>query len=134
MTGFKRERRTIRLVFDDPDLNGLVVLTRSVPLGVFMDMMKMAQLAEKAMTPADMLVVNDLFVGFAEQALVEWNLLDDNDQPVPPTLAGMQTQDTAFMLEIVMTWLGALGAAPGPLAHASSNGSTSDSQNSGLLS
>lgn len=117
--GFKRERPRIILDFDDPELNGLEVVTRSVPLGTFLAMLDSSSDATKTM---------QLLQDFAENALIEWNLEDDKGNPVDPTLAGMKTQDTDFMLTIVKTWLEAIGTASAPLVGASSNGSTSDFQ------
>lgn len=131
MAGFKREPRTIRLVFDDPELNGLEVLTRSVPMGLYMDLVRMAQEVDAKIQSAS--VVN-MIETFAEQGLVSWNWCDPvSGEPVPPTLQGLRSQDTMDMMQIVMSWLGALGAAPVPLAPSSSNGSISDSLSYDLL-
>ena len=125
--GYRRESRTIRLVFDDPEMEGLEVLTRSVPLGTFMRMVDVAGLSGAKATPESMAEVNALFADFAEHALISWNIEVGDGTPVPPTLDGMKTQETTFMLDVVMTWLGAVGAATGPLVSSSSSGSTSDS-------
>jgi len=117
--GFRRESRRITLAFDDPDLNGLEVVTRSVPLGTFMAMLDSSSDAAKT---------TQLFQDFADNALLSWNLEAEDGTPVEPTLAGMKTQDTDFMLTIVKTWLDAIGSATGPLVGASSNGNTSDYQ------
>lgn len=117
--GYRREPRRIILAFDDPELNGLEVVTRSVPLGTFMAMLDSSSDAAKT---------TQLFQDFAEHALIEWNLEDEDGKKVDPSLAGMKTQDTDFMLTIVKTWLDAIGTASGPLVGASSNGSTSDYQ------
>jgi hypothetical protein len=116
--GYRRESRRITLVFDDPDLNGLEVVTRSVPLGTFLAMLDSSSDVAKTM---------QLFQDFAENALIEWNLEDDNGS-VPATLAGMKTQDADFMLSIVKAWLDAIGTASAPLVGASSNGVISDFQ------
>jgi len=121
--GYERAKRTIRLQFDDPEMAGLEVVTTSVPTNVFLGMVAIAQAGGRAITTADLAGVATLFDEFAEH-LIEWNITQDG-KPVPPTREGMGTQDTDFMLDVVMTWLSALGAASGPLALASSNGSTS---------
>lgn len=117
--GYRRESRRITLDFVDPELNGLEVVTRSVPLGTFLAMLDSSSDATKTM---------QLLQDFAANALVEWNLEDEAGKPVEPTLAGMKTQDTDFMLTIVRTWLEAIGTASAPLVVASNNGSTSDFQ------
>jgi len=116
--GYRRESRRITLDFADPEFNGLEVVTRSVPLGTFLAMLD---------SSSDSAKTAQLFQDFAENALIEWNLEDDNG-PVPPTLAGMKAQDTDFMLSIVKAWLDAIGTASAPLVGASSNGGTSDFQ------
>ena len=115
--GYRREPRRIRLVFDDPEMDGLEVVTRSVPLGTFMAMIESSSDNAKATQ-----LIND----FAAHALVEWNLEDNDGHPVPPTLAGLKTQEIDFVMQIVRTWLEAVGTASDPLALASSNGSTPD--------
>ena len=117
--GYRREPRRIILDFDDPELNGLEVVTRSVPLGTFLAMLDSSSDATKTM---------QLLQDFAENALVEWNLEDEDGNPVEATMGGMKTQDTDFMLTIVKTWLEAIGTASAPLVGASNNGSTSDFQ------
>lgn len=115
--GYRREPRRIRLVFDDPEMDGLEVVTRSVPLGTFMAMLDSSSDNAKASQ-----LIND----FAEHALVEWNLVNEAGEPVPATLTGMKTQEIDFVMQIVRTWLEAVGTASDPLALASSNGSTPD--------
>lgn len=127
--GFRPEARTVRLVFEDPDLEGLEVLTRSVPFGAFLRIARLAQLSARPATAEDVNALDELFRQFADDALISWNLEDTHGNPVPPTYEGLQLQETSFVLQVVFAWLGAIGGAQGPLGVNSNNGSTLASPN-----
>lgn len=122
--GYKVKRTIYRLVFEGKH-EGLIVSAKSPPLGFLELAMGMAPLAGKRtedMTPEDLELVTKVFGGFSEY-LVEWNLENDDDTPVPPTLAGLRSQDIGFVMEIVEAWLNAAGEVAPPLPQPSSSGS-----------
>jgi hypothetical protein len=124
-----RSRKVYVLKFDDPDNEGVVIRARSVPLGRFLSLLKLAAAIDDPSTVGgeSALAITGLFEGFAE-ALVEWNLddrLEDEIVEVPATYEGMLTQDTDFMLQVVMTWMEVIGDVDGPLGPASSSGKPS---------
>jgi hypothetical protein len=73
------------------------------------------------LTPEDLALVSDFFGGFAKY-LVEWNLENDDDTPVPATVEGLQSQDLGFVMRIVQAWLEGVQAAAPPLPQPSSSG------------
>jgi hypothetical protein len=83
---FKKEPKQFRLVFpEDTELHGLEVLMRSVSIRGFLDMT--AKFTAVADDPkASMGIQRDMFKYFAAN-LVEWNLVDEHDEDVPPVLA-----------------------------------------------
>jgi len=115
--GYRRSPKAYRLKFEDPDLAGLEVTARSLPLG---DFLKVAELAGTG-AGNGMKSAGQLFAAFAS-ALVEWNLEDDDGQPVPATLEGVHSQELDFMMTVVMAWIQAMSAVDTPLPGGSPNG------------
>lgn len=128
MGGYKREAKVYRLNFTDPEMDGLVVMAKSISTGRLMQLMRLAvRFSEeqggtsRAFSDEDLAAIDGLLAGFA-QALVEWNLLDDDDQPVPANLEGLQDQEFDFVLTIIMAWLNAVGAVSPDLGKDSNSG------------
>jgi len=126
--GYKRKSLQYRLVFDDPEMEGLEVVTKSVSSGRLMGLMKLADLAGQAgkkreFTANDARAVESLFEGFAS-ALVSWNLEDEKDEPVPATLEGVKDQDFDFVLSIIMAWIEAVAGVSADLGKDSRSGGT----------
>lgn len=114
--GYRPEETIITLEFDDADLKGLKVVTRSVRLEKFLEMMR---------DSLDAARTAQLIQDFGEKALIDWNLLDpETGKPVPATFDGMKTQDTNLMVRIVRAWTASVGSAPAPLDDESSSGTS----------
>jgi len=125
MGGYKRERKVYRLTFEDPDLAGFEITVRGLSSAGFLRLTKAAAAAQ-GIDPANMkdvagavVPVGDMFTMLAENTL-EWNLEDD-DGPVPVTVAAVLDQDFEFVMRIVDAWMTAVGGVAPPLP-ASSNG------------
>ena len=126
MAGFKPARTVYRLHFEDDDLEGLIVRARSLPTGDFLAITELAELVDglDAAGQRDMFPkVRQLFAAFGA-ALVEWNVLDDDDRPVPATPAGMEAQEFGLNLRIIQAWIEAVAGASTPLGQPSSSGGT----------
>jgi hypothetical protein len=125
---FKRERRTVTLHFpEDHDLGGLEVKIQTVDFETFMNLLELLAEVEnindiKQAAPA----LRELFEGFAT-ALVEWNLVDENDQDVPATLDGLKSNvlDAQDIQILIGEWLSAIGGVYGPLGQTSADGKQS---------
>lgn len=122
--GYVRQRKVYRLRFDDEEMNGLEVRAKSVPLGTFLDLVKLMDLDTRSISGSDAGKLDELFEGFAG-ALVDWNLEEPEGVPVPATFEGLKSQDTDFSLYIVRAWVGALSQIPDFLPPGSSNGGRS---------
>lgn len=135
--GYVRQAKVYKLVFDDPDMNGLVVRARSVPMNVFLSIAQAAEgvditdpeAVKELATPENMGMVGTLFEAFAH-ALVEWNLQEqvEDDGPVvdvPPTLEGIYSQDMDFILKVIEAWMTAIAGVSNPLAGSSPGGKQS---------
>jgi hypothetical protein len=136
--GYVRQRKIYKLVFEDPDMAGLEVRARSVPLGTLMRLIELAGLIDRGtanLNPDEAKAIRELFTGFAD-ALVSWNLeepvIDDETGeetgevcPVPATVDGLYSQDMDFALHIIEAWMDAVAGVAGPLGRRSSDGEQS---------
>jgi hypothetical protein len=124
--GFVRNK-VYKLVFEDPQYDGLVVRARSMPIGDLRGLLTaVSGIDREAMTPEDTLMLLDeaAMQPFA-RALVDWNLEDEADgtvTPVPATLEGIKSCDPELILTIVMVWMDAVMSVSGPLARRSTGG------------
>ena len=111
----KLPERTATFVFEDGDYNGIEVKVRlSVPMGLYLDIQDMI-VAEKPI---------ESYKVFADAALVEWNL-DDDQGEIPANGEGMMRIEPRLATEIITRWTEAAASAPGPLPEPSANGDTS---------
>lgn len=132
--GYKRKAKVYKLVFTDPELDGLEVRARSITLADLLNVTRLQAL--QTMSEQD---INDLLVYFAK-ALVSWNVElpaadDDTDGdggkdappavPVPATLDGMLELDWPLMNAIMMAWADAIAGVPAPLPSGSPSGGPS---------
>lgn len=129
--GYRPGRTTYLLDFSDvPELapadgeDPLEVRARSAPLGTFLDMTALASIGSNP-TPADIAKVGDLLLGFAT-VLKEWNVEDDDGQPVPPTEQGLRSLEFPFVFRIIAAWIKATAGVAAPLGPASSGGEPSE--------
>jgi hypothetical protein len=138
--GFVRQQRIYKLVFADDEMAGLEVRARGVPLGTFLELIDLASVFDGLdddttnLTPEEAGKVRQLFEAFGG-VLVSWNLeqpeLDADGEetgasvPVPATLAGLYTQDMAFVFQVIQAWMGAIASVAGPLGPPSAGGAPS---------
>lgn len=123
-TGFKPERTRYR-VRGKGDLDGLLVELKGIDVGTFLEVAEMADLDPRNFTTAQLPQVRRLFEIVGE-ALDSWNLLDDDDQPVPATHAGVMAQDFPLVMAIIEGWMEAIGGVPTPLDPRSDDGAPSE--------
>jgi hypothetical protein len=133
--GYVRKATIYRLIFEDEDLDGLEVRVRGMTTGQLLDLTRAAsslvgkvggQVRVEDLAPSDMDSMDLLFSSLAD-ALVEWNLEEEVDGavlPVPATLAGIRSQESAFVFRLVSEWMEAAGGTPGPLGGRSTSGGT----------
>ena len=119
--GYKRKSKQFHLKFVDPEFDGLDVLTRSMGLGKFLEMEKIAKRLKDKQAQGD--EINWMFDEFSK-TLINWNLEDDDDLPVPATFEGLKTQDIDFVKSIIDAWMKAMVAIPAPLPESSNDGET----------
>lgn len=114
--GYKRKPKVYRLEFTDPEFEGLVVRTRSLPLGEFMELSG----ADAATGEG----TQKMMRAFA-RALVEWNLEDELGEPVKPSYDGIMAQDLDFITALITAWMDAIASVSPNLPRGSNSGGTS---------
>lgn len=123
--GYKAQRQVYKLVFDDEDMAGFVVRAFGMKFGEALDLGELAELdGKKVFTAEDMERVRPVFDMFIRH-VIEWNLEDDDDQPVPVTVDALLDNDMAWVMKVVDAWMRVATAVPAPLAKPSSDGEPS---------
>lgn len=124
---YVRKKKILKLVFEDPEMSGLVVRAKSVPLGQLLKLMKLADLDTENLTTEDLGLVDEVLSLFA-RSLVDWNLENEDEEgvrtPVPATYEGVQEQDLDFVINIVSAWVEAMAGVSAPLPKRSDSGAT----------
>lgn len=116
--GYKRTVKIRKLVFEDPEMEGLEARVKPAPMDI---LVRAAALQGQRLGPAEF---KDLVGGLAD-CLVGWNLEDEDDVPVPPTLEGLLAQDQDFLGALVDAWMFALNGVDAPLEKPSGDGDPS---------
>ena len=117
--GFTAPKKKYRLKFEDEDLAGFEVTMASLSIGEFTELTDAFTVAQAGAESAAE-GVTGLLEKFAS-SIVSWNLTDEKGKAIPPTFAGVKTQELGFVMQIVMAWMDAI-AAVDPTSRASANG------------
>lgn len=64
-------------------------------------------------------------VKILSDSMIEWNVEDDDDQPVPTTVEGILSQDPDLIMTIITVWTTAAGGIKAPLGGGSTSGGKS---------
>jgi hypothetical protein len=121
--GFRRQRKRYRLRFEGTSLDGLVVVMESVQIATMLQIAEMASLADE-LTPEGLQSLGVMFELLAE-ALIEWNLEEEDGTPVPATIDGVKSLDLGDAMLLIKEWMGAIGGVDRPLDQGSTGGGPS---------
>lgn len=103
---FKRKRKVYKLDFTGTEYEGLQVKVRGLTTGEYLDIVSLsAPNTEGEQETEAMLRL------FAEH-LVSWNLVDEDDEPVPTTFEGVKSNDFVMNSFIINAWTDALASVP----------------------
>jgi hypothetical protein len=121
--------RVYRLVFPDghESMPGVVARIKGLSIRQFLDVQRLASIAEQRGKggQADTAAVLEAVVQLATitgERLLEWNVDDEEDRPVPANAEGVLDLDPEAFTALVEEWLDAVAGVPGPLAGTSSGG------------
>lgn len=119
--GYKRKKENITFNFGpNHDLYGLEVTARPATLTAFLEILHLSQDSDKHA----FLRVSKL-ADLLGAELLRWNLIDEDDKPVPCTPEMLRDQDPAFVLGLGTAWIEAVQGVPAPLGRGSSGGDQS---------
>lgn len=119
--GYVPKRKTYALDFTDTDLDGLEITLRGMTTGEMIYAMEMREAAGEDAGGRELAELLQLMAN----KVVDWNVEDDQGQPVEPTLAAIHDQDPEFNFAILDAWLTAINGVPAPLDETSSDGELS---------
>lgn len=129
--GYKPKRTLYTLDFSETEHAGLEVTARGTSMGGLLKLMDIAdeldgleELDSAADRQKIVAKMRELFAPFA-RVLVAWNVLDDDDQPVPASLDGLLSQEPEFVGFILSHYCSAMTQAPRPLPATSPSGGAS---------
>lgn len=118
--GFRRTPTAYKLKFENPELDGLEVIARTLPLRDFLEINKLALSA--ADDVAKQTEQSEVMVKKFAEALISWNLEDEDGKPVPATYKSLIAQELPFVMEIIQAWMEAVASVP-KSSDSGSNGS-----------
>jgi len=100
---YRIDRRIAVLAFEDGELDGIEVRCRlDIKLKALFDI-------QSAADSGDIL---GAMVMFAEQALVSWNIEDEDGSEIPATVDGMHTLPIGVCSKILTAWVKAVSTTP----------------------
>ncbi len=102
---YKRERRVYVMTFDDPEYEGLEIRVRSIPIREFHSLLALDPESKDSAVRAES--INKMLFAFAE-ALVSWNMTDENGSPLPTTLEYVESEDVDFIMMCITEWMQAI--------------------------
>lgn len=111
--GYKRPKATFALSFEDETMEGLEVRCQSVSLETYLRVFELTT-GGVDFTPANRDRLSEVLDTFCA-SVIEWNLEDEDDQPLPCTAATVMAQDRAFIVRLIDAWVTGMVEVPGPL-------------------
>ena len=112
-TVHRRERRTYRLTFEQPDhMVGLEVICRGPTRRQLFMITRLGYIDINDLDEESIQQLDVLCDEFAER-IIEWNHADEAGQPLPATKATLDEEDWQFTFPLVQGWmLTVLGTTP----------------------
>ena len=122
-SGFSLKKSSYKIVFADPndDLLGLEVTVREFTIGELRLLMRIhggISSEQPGMKTENALKVFDFF----GRSLISWNIVDENDVPVPANTEGLDYLGLASVIKIINTWMEEVAQISTPLEHRSGSG------------
>ena len=129
--GFKPKRTLYRLDFDGTDLEGLEVTARGSSMGELLEVLDGAdgieglkELDEKRDKAKIADAMRQMVTPFARK-LHSWNLLGDDDEPMPASVDGLLAQELDFVVSLISAYAKAMTQAGPALGKDSGSGGSS---------
>lgn len=124
MSGFKPQRKIYKLKFTDEEYEGLEVLTSSASMGAILEIQGLAAKMGDKPTAQESLEISSRMMNIFAKSVIQWNLLDEDDNLVPTTVEGLASQDPQFVMSMIAAWTEAVAGVSAPLERGSTSGET----------
>lgn len=125
---YRAKSKVRQIVFtDDHEFAGLHMTVRGVSIGKFLRLLSMAEIKSKVPTEEELQRLRD-FYGYFADALVDWDMEDEDGNPVPPTAEGVSSLDFELVTKLVMEYADAIAGVSAPLGESSTSGGTFQEQ------
>lgn len=117
---YKVKRTTYNLKFVDPDHDGIVVKVWAMSMAerLHVPTLVPSQEDDAESSVAKLDELHDTFIGH----VVEWNLADEDDTPIPVTVEGLRSLEPEFIGLLIGTWRYAKAVVNAPLDEGSTSG------------
>lgn len=117
--GYKVPKRTLVLEFEQGDEHhGLEVrMILEAPLSLLFEMQRLARIATEE-------EAERILRTFGDALLIDWNVEDDEGQPIPATGDGLLSLPFSLARLMIAKWTEAATGPPAPLGAPSPNGNT----------
>ena len=125
--GYVRQKKVFKLKFVDEEMAGLEVKAKSLPLGDFLEVIRLLADDINVLAKEDQERIDRLFQIFLD-AVVSWNLEEEDGDEIPLVLESLYEQDTGFVLVIIRAWVEAIKDVSPPLPESSKNGGQSQEE------
>jgi hypothetical protein len=121
--GFKRKRSNYKLTFaDGHELSGLVVVMKSTSVGRLIELQRLGEQAGGADDDTAPPEALEEMVQLLADGIVEWNLEDEHDRPIPPGRDALMDEDPAFLMALIEAWSQAMSGVSDDLGKDSTSG------------
>jgi hypothetical protein len=131
MSKFVVARTVYKLTFADAEYEGMVVRVRAMSFGESLRAGFELAWEDDDDLPARKVKQRQMHDMFIEH-LLDWNLTDEDEQPIPPTYEGLLSLEANFVGMLVGTWRVGRSAVAAPLDRPSDGGGTSEDVESTL--
>lgn len=118
-------RRTYALRFTDPSWNGFEVRAKGLTIEESVEYEGLIFGGASVLADPERLT---RFYEITSKFLVSWNLLDDNDDPVPTDVDHLRKEEASMIFAIAKAWIGAAVSVPPPLSESSTSGDPSQEE------
>jgi len=122
-SGFSPKKSSYKIVFADPndDLLGLEITVHEFTIGELRSLMRIQgaiSSEQVGVNTENALKVFDFF----GRSLISWNIVDENNIPVPANTEGLDYLGLASVIKIINTWMEEVAQISTPLEHRSGSG------------
>jgi hypothetical protein len=116
------QRSTLKLKFEDPEMDGLEVSVRRLSVKDAIDVTKLVRKIAENKDDGEAL---EALAYVLSRTLISWNVEDEDGKPIPTTLEGVKSIDPELIREISDATRNAQTGVSRPLSQPSSDGEPS---------